>query len=226
MEKQTLNLASEAVGHIEIRRFKAERKKLEAIPPPKKKDESGWVGAEEKKIYEEMASIARSVELKGFKDVESMYSPELHDQHSDIAFSKNVQNELLPFLKLQYLSYRKTAKEEIRYQREMDAYNRRFENIDGSIRSWEAKIPKPFSPELINIDKRFSISRCRELQGRYYDVWLSDGLKEKPIFFDSPNYIEKLIQFYNEVYLPLHEKEQKGEDVVLSNGAMRAGGVA
>jgi hypothetical protein len=138
----------------------------------------------------------------------------------------NLQNEIEPFLLLQYLLLLQKEMEELSFTREMQVFNSRFEGIDGSIRSWGSKIPKPFDKSLINMEKRFPINRVGFLQERPFDKWLSDGLKEKPIFFDSPNYIEKLIQFYNEVYLPLHEKEEKGEDIALSNGAMRAGGVA
>ena len=214
MDKIYLKLAVCAIHELELRRFEKERTRIEALPPPEKQDLSEWMKAEEKKLDEEMASVAKSVEVAGFKAVEERFSVELHDEHSGVAFTKNIQNELLPFLKRAYLPYRKMAKEEIRFQREMQIFNGRFAPVNGSIASLKARAPKKFAPELINVHEDYPISRCRELQGRFYDAWLSESLKEKAIFFDSPQYNQKLTQFYNEIYLPLHEKEQKAKEPI------------
>ena len=112
---------------------------------------------------------------------------------------------------LQYFSILQREMEAVLFAREMEGFNRRFESIDGNIRKWEGKIPKAFDKNLINVDSRYPIDRVGFLQEKPFDRWLTNGLKEKALFFDSPTYTEKLIQFYNEVYLPLHEKEQVEE---------------
>lgn len=209
MDTNILTMAQEAIAHIELKRLKAARKKMEADPRPERIDLSGWVAGVQASLKNQMETTARSIIHKAKVEIESTFSIDGLKAGVLKFFHMNLQNEIEPFLLLQYLPLLQKEMEAVLYAREMQGFNSRFEGIDGSIRSWEAKIPKPFDKSLINVDKRFPIDRVGFLQERAYDRWLTDALKSKPIFFDSPDYVEKLTVFYETIYRPMDEAEKR-----------------
>lgn len=59
-------------------------------------------------------------------------------------------------------------------------------------------------------DLRFPAERVAMADGKYFDKWVTDLLKSKPVFFDPhERYVENLIRCFNEVYLVEAAKEQK-----------------
>jgi hypothetical protein len=212
MEKIYLTLAVEAVAHIELKRLKEARKKMENDPKPLPVDLSGWAKEMETSLKNQMETTARSIVQKAKTEIESMFSVDGLKAGVLKVFHQNLSNEVEGPLLLQYLPLLQKEMEAALLSREMERFNSRFAAVDGEIRNWQGKIPKPFSPELINTDGRFPISRCRELQGRYYDVWLSDALKSKPIFWDAVDYIDKLTIFWETIFKPIDEAEKRAKE--------------
>ncbi len=212
MDKTHQTLANEAFAHIEVKRLREARKKIEREPKPSAVDLSGWVKEMEASLKGQMVTSAKSVVHKSGTEIESMFQADLLKTKVVDVFHKNLSNEIAAPLLLQYLPVLQKEMEAVLFDREMAGFNSRFEGIDGRIRQWEAKIPKVFSLDQINVSDRYPISRVGFLQERAFDRWLSDALKSKPIFFDSPDYIEKLTLFYETVYKPMAEAEQKAKE--------------
>lgn len=226
MDKNYFLLSQEAIVYTELRRLKAERKKIEGDPKPLPVDLSAWAKEMETSLKNQMETSVRSTVHNAKVQIESMFSADGLKTKVIEVFHKNLSNEIEGPLLLQYLPFLQKAMEETLFAREMETYNRRFEGVDGWLQSLAAKIPKPFSPELINVDKRFPISRCRELQGRYCDVWLTDGLKSKPIFFNAVDYIDKLILFYETTYKSMIEAEEKAKEPKIEPSAIQEEDIA
>jgi hypothetical protein len=219
VDKITLDLAVEATPHVEIRRLRAERKRLEALPRPDKSpaDLTGLVSEMEASLKARIAEGARSVVHKAAQNCEASFSAGALKEQTVKVFHDNLSNEIEAVVLLQYLPYLRKSMEEAMLRKSIDGYDNRFRDVDAGIRRWGEKIYVPFDPELINDPgvkypqggKRFPYTRCRELSGRFFDSWLTDALKSKPIFFDSPDYVDRLIEFFEKIYTPLHDAELK-----------------
>ena len=214
MDKNFLILASEAVAHLELKRLREARKKIERDPKPLPVDLSGWATEMQTSLKAQMETSARSIVHKAKTEIESIFSVDALKTGVLKVFHMNLNNEIEGPLLLQYLPLLQKEMEAILYAREMQGFNSRFESVDGHIRQWQGKIPKPFDKSLINVDPRFPIDRVGFLQERVYDRWLTDALKSKPIFFDSPDYVEKLTVFFETIYKPMDQSEKNAKEPI------------
>lgn len=198
-----------ALCHIEIARLKNERLKVEAMPEPEKVNLFQNEMAEmEKALQGEISQTVANIVNQAAQNILSVFSPENLFDEARKVYRREAVKLVQPDLMLRHLNEFKKSLQNHVYSRNLGVWNNRLKEIDANIKSWTAKIPAPFSEDKINKDVRFPISRCGQVDGKFYDKWLTDYLKSKPILFDSPQYIDRLIEFYNTIYLKEHEKEQ------------------
>lgn len=211
MEKTILDIAVEGVRHIQVRQAEEALRKVQKEPKPISPpvDLSGWVKDTVESLKEQMRSAARSVVDIAEKEVTASFNVEDFKTHVISTFTKVSLNNLWKTMLIEYLPLLRVEMERVMLARDISSHEARLRDAERKVGMQKSKIPKPFSPDSINIDPRFPASRCRELQGRYFDAWLTDGLKSKPVFFDSLEYVNKLIEFHDTVYVPLKEKEQE-----------------
>jgi hypothetical protein len=200
MDANYLVLGSEALPYVFIKGLQKQRDDLVvSTPKPARVDLSDWAKKAKDDAVIAMKNFAYSTvdwvkmfpDILGYKVKESFHASVLNG------------TAIEPFLFLQYVDLLKTAMEDLLSQVSIDQYNSKFQDIDNNIAIWNQKILRKFSPSLINVDAQFPIERIGfDSTGKPYDKWLTDALKAKPIFFDDPAYVDKLILFYNTVYLP------------------------
>jgi len=223
MDKDKLKiLATEAMPHVEIERLKIERVKLEAIPEPEKKASvfEGAIKEMEKALQAELNQVCANIVQTSNQNIASAYNENDLLKQAQTLYRKEAMKLAPPYLMLQALPLFKQNLEHAAYSYDVGQWSNRFNDIDGKIQSWLAKIPEPFSPEKINIitvekmipgnkHLRWPVDRCKQVDGKWADSWLTDFLHSKPILFDSPQYKEKLIEFYKTVYLGEAQKDEK-----------------
>ncbi len=216
MDKITTMIGEEAGPHVTLRKLQEERKKLEGLSPPEKKNRfEEWGKNKEKELKAQIEQIAINVVASASRDVSSIWSEELLLEYTQKNLEKEQVKVMWPVVMLSYLPLVIKALEEACYRKERQVYDQRFQDIDQSIANTRAVIKKPFSPDLINTDPRFPIDRvAQSSDGKFYDKWLSDGLKSKPIFFDNrEKYVDALCRFYHEVYWKIAEEERAAKTV-------------
>jgi hypothetical protein len=114
-----------------------------------------------------------------------------------------------PVVRLAYLPFIEKKLNDVLNQNSMNDWNSRCVGVSQNIDTVRKRLPKSFSPEMINTDKRFPIDRIGQTSdGKFYDKWLGEALGSKLIFFDSSKYLEELKRWYRDFYLPQLEKEQ------------------
>jgi hypothetical protein len=212
MDSRIVMIAETEAGLFDtIKGLREKRKELEKVTPPERKDKlTEWRAEREGALKAQMKQIAIDVVTHAERDVQSIWSEPLLLEYT----LKNMEREqvkiMWPFVMLQYIPLITESLENALYGKEKEAFDSRFRQIDNEIIRIEVLIPKPFAPELINVDKRFPIDRIGQTSdGKYYDRWLQEGLKEKKlIFFDSPQYVDFLIRYYHEVYWATAEREK------------------
>jgi hypothetical protein len=210
VEKSFQVLGSEALPHVEIIRLKQERRKLEAGPPPnrEKVDLSGWVKEKEAFYRKQILTVGDSIVGTAEREIQATWSLEGLKEAVWKQLEKQSALWVWPFIAIQYLPHIQKGMEETIFNHHMSEWSNRCGSIDAKIVSWQSKIQKPFSPELINKSPSFPVDRCVQEGGRWFDRWLSDGLKTKLIPFEPVEaHTEKLVKFYNEVYLPAFNRE-------------------
>jgi hypothetical protein len=194
---------------IEIARLKNERLKVEAMPEPEKVNLfQNEIAEMEKALQAECSQVVANIVDQAAQNILSVFSPENLFDEAKKVYRKEAVKLAAPDLMLRHLNEFKNSLQNHVYSRNLGVWNNRLKEIDANIKSWTAKIPAPFSEDKINKDVRFPISRCGQVDGKFYDKWLTDYLKSKPILFDSPQYTDKLVEFYQTVYLPEYKKEQ------------------
>ena len=207
MDDITRILGEEGSVFCEIKRLKEQRKEAEKRPKPEQRSKAEWKLNQDKLVEAKAREKARNLVNRAHSEIVSVYSDEGLIERVNSLLEKEMLSErklLLPFIQ--------ESLESMTYGKEMESYNRLTGDLDNAITMTIQNIPKPFSPSLINVDKRFPFDRVAQTSdGRYYDVWLTNGLKSKPIFFDASNYDEKRMEFYEKVYWPagLREKEEE-----------------
>ena len=212
MDKKISILAGDALPFRELRRLKAIRKELEAQTLPEVEiDLEGWQKQVEEDLKKEMEQIALNIASTASRQHQDAWSVEAVEASVIEMVNRWVTTLMQPFVKLNYLPLIVEKLKQVIRAREVVIFERRFLAVDPGIRKWEAKMLNPFSPELINVDPRFPADRVGEGDFRYYDKWLTEALKSKPIFFDQENYIDKLLEFYEKIYLAAYFKEKEGE---------------
>ena len=217
MDKIIELIGNEAGPHVTLRDVRARRKELEKIPPPVKVNKfDGWAKEKEKELHARMKTIATTQVQAAQHDIGDLFNPDLLLEYTQKNFEKAQTQAMWPFIQLQYLSMVTEALEATAYAKEREVYDNRFREIDREILRAEQVLPKAFDSSLINRDKRYPVERCgQDKDGRWFDRWLTDGLKSKqPIFFDDKEkYIDALCRYYKEVYWATAERERAEEQV-------------
>ena len=198
-----------ALCHIEIARLKEERLRLEAMPEPEKVNLFQNEMAEmEKALQGEISQTVANIVNQASQNILSVFSPENLLEEAKKVYRKEAVKLAAPELMLRHLNEFKKSLQNHVDSRNLGEWSERLKGIDQQIKSWVEKIPAPFSEDKINKDVRFPANRIGQADGKYYDKWLTDYLKSKPILFESPQYTDKLVEFYQTVYLPEYKKEQ------------------
>ena len=211
MDKIINQIGEEAGVFITLRDLREKRKELEKqVPPLRENKFSKWKQDREAELKKEMVRVAQGPVQRAAADIASAWSPEKLLELTEKYFMMEQVKVMWPAVSLMYLPLVTEALETALYSQEKNKFDGRFQSIDAGIQRMTSMIPKPFSPEMINTDKRFPVERCGQDQnGRWYDRWLTDGLKSKPIFFDDQEkYIDALCRYYHEVYWATAEKEK------------------
>jgi hypothetical protein len=200
------------LAYIEIQKLQTERLKLEAIPEPGKINPfQDSVAEMEKALQAEVNQVVANIVQTANQSVSSSYSNEDMLDQAKVIYRKEAMKLGPPYLMLQCLPMFKQALDHTAYSHDLDQWSSRFKAIDGLIKGWKDKIPVPFSPDLINKNERFPIDRIGMMSnGTYFDRWLSELLKSKPILFNSNEYPDRLVDAY-ELYKKTFEGEQKAE---------------
>ena len=196
------------LAYVEIRKLQAKRLELESLKEPEKMNPFEADLAElESALKAEVAQVVANIVQQANQNISSAYSNEGLLEQAKTIYRKEAGKLAQPFLMLQCFSTFKECLLNAAYSHEIESYSQRFAPIDSNIKSWQARIPVKFSPDLINKDERFPIERIGMLSGGvYFDKWLSDLLKHKPILFSSPEYADRIVDVY-ELYKKEHEQE-------------------
>jgi len=222
MDEKLKILAVEAMPHVQLEKLKAERLTIEAVPEPEKKTLFAEKIAEFKAILEGelKQGIANTAQTAARNVQESFQVDRLFEQGKEVYRKNASQLVSLAFMVAHVEQLREALENEAR-SRDVSTWNNRFQSVDKQIQTWKAKAPKPFNPSMINVETmgalihgskqlRFPIDRVSMADGKYYDKWLTDCLKSKPVFFEpQERYQESLKEFYTKVYFVEHEKENK-----------------
>jgi len=222
MDDKLKILATEAMPHVEIERLRMERLKLEAIPEPEKKLAifEGAIKEMEKALQAELNQVCANIVQTANQNIAAAYNEDDLLKQAQTIYRKEAMKLAPPYLMLQALPMFKQNLEHAAYSYDVGQWSNRFNDIDGKIASWRAKIAKSFDPSLINIETceklipgnkqlRWPVDRCKQIDAKWVDSWLTDFLHSKPILFDSPQYADKLIEFYKTVYLVESQKDEK-----------------
>lgn len=197
-----------ALCHIEITRLKEERFKLEAMPEPEKVNLFEQEIAEmEKALQAEVSQTVANIVQQAAQNIHSVYSPGNLLEQAKTVYRKEASKLAVPDLMLRHLHEFKKALQHQADSHNQGIWNNRLKTIDENIKSWTAKIPVPFSPDLINKNERFPHSRCGMVDKQWVDLWLTDLLHSKPVLFSAADYKDKLVEVYH-LYVKEHEKEQ------------------
>jgi len=206
-------LGNEGGPHITLRRLQEKRKEIEAVPQPVKVSKfAEWKTKKEEELKVEIESMAKEVVLGAVR--ESADNEQLLLEYALKKMEQGQQRLSWPVIFLEYLDLITSELEDAVYKTQKGHWDERFLEIDRSIRNAEVNLPKPFTEEDINIAKfngqtRFPSSRCGQDKDGWFDRWLTEGLGEKKsIHFSDENYVEKLIQYYHQVYWTTAEREK------------------
>lgn len=199
----------------ELTRYEAEKAELEAVPPPEKtKVYTDSQKEEEKKRWENELNSKIDGPAKEVVRATS-FNPSLPGKHPDEI--DKLQNKepikcLWPLFKLATLDREYDRLNEEHYQLVvLQLWKERFQNNNSLLKLVRERIGRAFSPELINVDPKFPAARCQMADGRYYDVWLSNDLGGKKIFFDAKDYKERLMEWREKIFEPQMREEQARE---------------
>jgi len=213
-------LANEALFYARLDELERKRAELEAVPAPeaRKGGFSSWREALEARCRSEIEASARSV--VGLA-VRQMVSGGIWDE-AKLAedalklWDKELLKVARPVVLLAYLPHLEAALDGALTERAMAEWNLRTRSVDDELILWRRQARPSFSPELINVDERFPIDRIQWVDGKAHDRWLTEGLGlRKPIPFDPHDkWVEGMIRFYREVYLPRYEQEKSVEEPV------------
>jgi hypothetical protein len=219
MDDLQRKLAIEAAHLFELKRLQKQKEDLEKIPKPQREKVSlaDWRKQREAKLQGQLDTMMQGLVKKSFTDLKNdgIYS---NERLLDRVFEA-VQKEPLKFAYPTTIgplipSIEKALEETI-YQESVDRWEKRFGPVNGLLQPARNKAGKPFHPSLINVDPRFPVERIGWQDNKPYDRWLTEGLKErKPVFFEPhEKWEEKMIQFYEKVYVPEQEGRSNSQEV-------------
>lgn len=200
------------LAYIEIRKLQQKRLELEAVPEPVQTDPYQDVLAEmEKALQAEANQVVANIVATANQNLGGNFSVEGLLEQAKVIYRKEAAKLAVPDMMVKY--FQQFRKELVRHVHacDMDMWSGRFKAIDGLIKGWKDKIPVSFSPDLINKNERFPIDRIGMMSnGAYFDRWLTELLKSKPILFSSSEYPDRLVDAY-ELYKKTFEEEAKIE---------------
>jgi len=200
------------LAYVEIRKLQAKRLELESLKEPEKMNPFEADLAElESALKAEVAQVVANIVQQANQNISSAYSNEGLLEQAKTIYRKEAGKLAQPFLMLQCFSTFKECLLNAAYSHEIESYSQRFAPIDSNIKAWEKRIPGKFSPDLINKDERFPISRVGQLSdGTFIDRYLTELLGSKPIAFDAPNYADKIVEVY-QLYKKTFDEEHQAE---------------
>ena len=187
------------------------RGKEKELPPDRKAINFGKLGEElHSKATEHVESVARSLVGNVCKELESVFSIEGLKTRVFELVVRDPSKLFLPG----FIPYLVKALEDKAFEVQVRDYDKRLEGVGGQIGNWMKKEPEDFSPEKINVSKRFPVSRCVWDGLRWCDKDLSEALGGKLIpFAPKEKYIEALKKFHKEIYTPLVAKEERAKEL-------------
>ena len=215
-------IAVEAMPFVQLEKLKMERLTIEALPEPEKKSLFAEKIADFKATLEGelKQGIVNTVQTAA-KNIQGFFNVDMLFEQAKEVYRKNASQFVsLAFMVAHLEQLREVLESEARSW-DISNWHNRFQGIDNQIQTWKAKIPKPFNPSMVNLETmgslipnskqlRFPIDRVGIADNKYFDKWLTDLLKSKPIFFEpQERYQESLKDFYTRVYLVESEREQK-----------------
>ena len=209
MDDITRILGEEGSVFFAIEGLKKKREEAKKRPFPEKKSLKFWGEEQEKLSDASLKQRAQSIVTQASSEIASMFSPEGLIGRVNTFLDKEglgVRKLLLPWIQ-------EFMEKEI-LGKEIETYNVEVKDIDNLIARGIQNKPPVFDPSIINVNRRFPYSRVGQTSdGKFFDKWLTDSLKEKrPIFFDSPTYNDKLIEFFQMVYQKVAEGERKARE--------------
>jgi len=222
MDEKLKILAVEAMPFVQLEKLKMERLTIEAVPEPEKKSLFAEKIADFKATLEGelKQGIVNTVQTAA-KNIQGFFNADMLFEQAKEVYRKNASQFVsLAFMVAHLEQLREVLESEARSW-DISNWHNRFQGIDNQIQTWKQKISKPFHASLINVETcekiipgnkslRWPIDRVLMADGKYYDKWLTDYLKSKPVFFEpQERYQESLKEFYTRVYLVEGEKEKK-----------------
>ena len=211
MDKREEMIGNESGLFVTIREKNVKRKECEEIPKPVKQDKfSQWAEEKLKALKGEVNQIAVNLAGAAFHAVANVYSEKAMAASLDDVMTRETLKIITPVVMQTYVPLLKEELNNIAYRIELGEWQKRLTEIDGEIARLTARTPQPFSPEKINRDPRFPIDRvAQDKDGRWYDRWVTEGLKGKPVYFEpQKQYEDALCRYYHEVYWATAEKER------------------
>jgi hypothetical protein len=222
MDEKLKILAVEAMPFVQLEKLKTERLTIEAVPEPEKKTLFQQKIADFKESLQgELKQGITNIVAQSARNIQDNLSIDLLFEQAKQVYRKEVIKLSTPYLMLAYVDQLREALEYEARSWDVSNWHNRFQGIDNQIQTWKVKIPKPFDASMINVETmgslihgskqlRFPADRIGMADGKYYDKWLTDLLKSKPVFFEpQERYQESLKEFYTKVYLVESEKENK-----------------
>ncbi|OPX97536.1 MAG: hypothetical protein A4E59_00698 [Syntrophorhabdus sp. PtaB.Bin027] len=221
MNEQKKILSVEAMPFVMLEKLKVKRIAIESLPEPEQKPLFQDIETiETQALQAEINQIHTNIVSQAAREIQDVFTPESLLETAKKIYRKEAVKFTVPDMMLRYLSGFKQALEHEVNSREYGKWTNRFADVDREIALWKSKVSEAFSPEKINTvtcekiipgnkSLRWPVDRCKQVDGLWADSWLQDALHSKPILFSSPQYNDKLIEFYNTFYLKEHAKENK-----------------
>ena len=222
MNEQKKILSVEAMPFVMLEKLKVKRIAIESLPEPEQKPLFQDIETiETQALQAEINQIHTNIVSQAAREIQDVFTPESLLETAKKIYRKEAVKFTVPDMMLRYLSGFKQALEHEVNSREYGKWTNRFADVDREIALWKSKVSEAFSPEKINTvtcekiipgnkSLRWPIDRVLMADGKYYDKWLTDYLKSKPVFFEpQERYQESLKEFYTRVYLVEGEKEKK-----------------
>ncbi len=225
MDQKLYILAVEAGPYVQLEKLKVKRTELELVPEPEKKTLYQQEIADFKASLEaELRQLITNIVAQSARNIQGNLSVDLLFEQAKDVYRKETGKLSTPFIMLTHIEQLREALQSEANSWDVSQWQNRLHDVDRDITSWKAKISEPFSPDKINIatvekmipgnkSLRWPVDRCKQVDGKWADNWLTDFLNSKPILFDSPQYTDRLMECYEKVYLVEAAKEQKEEQV-------------
>jgi hypothetical protein len=221
MDKSWTIMSQEATPYCELEKYELQRRAKEGIPEPAKKKDifAEQIKKEEDWINSELERLAQTEVRAGLRDSGRVISDENEEGKAAIFehVKRHFQSGLskITSLEVELLSLKRLGKyldEEVNRDA-TQTWSNRFRGVDELIKQVKARIPELFNSGKINVDPRFPIERCSQVDGRWCDMWLSSALKSKPIPFENSKYVDDLKKFHRDFFLPQLKKEQDAKKI-------------